>query len=317
MSIFTSSSYGRNVADNLSRLHTSNIGNMFSVPTILDQDPDQVIVKQLRLEYGDTVAIVGPKRTGKTLTATFLIRNRIANEPKSYLISNIAYNMELLGAEDRYIALDDVESISDLSDLHGRFILFIDELRRYADARFSQSKLSRFVSNLLADTGKQKVDFYYTDQDYGAVDKRVRLNVDVIVEPRYYEDNHMCIMLFWDDENKYKLFKNGYESWNPPMFNAGFWAPSFFKLFDTGQKIEDYEHKFKVRDHTLKISGWFDQYNKSYEKELMNLYCESEGVPLGSSEKDSILSFMKYFDPYDWLGYGKQDTVEMIKRSFS
>jgi hypothetical protein len=196
--------------------------------------------------------------------------------------------------------LDDVEILMKLAGT-GRYIVFIDELRRFVDSRIAQSTKSRLLSNLFADIPKSKMDLYYTDQWFKAVDVRVRVNVDRVIKPSYNEAYGFNRLMVWNDIRKYEMFETGWEMWNPPCFEFGFYAKPYFKFYNTMQKIDDYLMRFKPKSHAIpylkycknKVLDWGD-------KDSLVLYCEDLGLKYTTGEKKAILTFIENVPQHEW-----------------
>jgi len=248
-----------------------------------------------RPKYGETFAIHNPKRFGKTLTAVFIIIRRLRTEPDiAGVVSNIWLNLKSIGMQHKYHFLEDIETIKKLK---GKYILFIDEIRRYVDSRMSISLKNRFISNLLADLGKQRVDFYYTDQDALAADKRIRLNVDYVLAPFYAPHSKWCSVYIFDSIQRMIDFLEF--GMGRPLWRYAFYAPPYFKYFDTEQKIEDYMARFKVEEYVNQYLRWkskngYEDAKTDYQ--MLNLWCATEGISLSATEKSAMLKFMRLHD---------------------
>lgn len=239
--------------------------------------------------YGDITAIVGPKRCGKSLTATALIKRWLEVRRYRKVLSNMFFDFSSVGLENKFMALDDVDEIKKLK---GRNVLFIDEMRRFVDSRMSSSMKNRLISNLLADTGKQKIDFIYTDQDYWAVDKRVRLNVDMILVPFYDILTGICYVRAFNSEAQYEdiTFRDVMSS-VPICFQ--FRGRPFFKFFNTEQKIEDYYLKFKPDNFLYDYLEWAKKQEiKKNRLKWIKLWNSLTGIGLGSDECSSLFNYI-------------------------
>lgn len=253
-----------------------------------------------RPEYGETFAVHNPKRFGKSLTVTFMIIERMKREPWLKLVSNSYFDLSPLYPlknQSDFVFLDDIEM---LKSIGSGTIVYIDEMRRYTDSRMAMSQKSRFISNLLADTGKQKVDLYYTDQDSKAVDKRVRINVDYILAPFYDYVTGWCRVLIWDKMEKFEMFQEGWQAWNPPIFEFAFWAPPYFKFYKTERKVEDYHMKFKVKSHAILFKEWCERKGLDPDGDSIVLYSTTEGETYSSPEMKAMLKFLELVPEEDW-----------------
>ena len=279
------------------------------LPTIAQVKKKIPYVVEARPIFGDTFAITNPKRMGKTLLATFIIIERLKNEPWiEGFVANIPYNLEPIGMEDKFIYLSDIELIK---ELQGHYIVFIDELRRYVDSRMSMGKKQRFISNLIADLGKQKVDFYFTDQDIGAVDRRVRINVDYVLAPYYNPYTGWCRVLMFDSVENYVMFTQ--YGFGQPIYEFAFYGPPYFKYFPTEWKVEDYIIKFKVEKYAKEFLKWLEDHGwlgkVKLDAGLVTLWEKTEGYTFDSGEKTALLRYIRIL-----LAEAKADEMEKQER---
>lgn len=283
------------------RLHSMSYSSPFlkhPVYTTDERRTQNILIG--RPQYGETFAIHNPKRFGKSLTAVFMIIERLKREAGTKLLSNMFFDLtplEPIKSNSDYMPLTDIEQIRNID---GRIIIFVDEMRRLTDSRMAASSKNRFISNLLADTGKSKLDLYYTDQDCKAVDKRVRINVDYILAPYYNHVNGWCRVLMWDKMEKFEMFQEGWQKWNPPIFEFAFFAPPYFKFYKTGEKIEDYSIKFKVKRFAKRFVYWCDKKGLEYTSKSLSLYSTTEGEIFSGKETKAIVTFIELVDEGDW-----------------
>lgn len=261
-----------------------------------------------RPEFGDTFAIHGPKRTGKTLLAVFILVERLRESLDIFgdyidaILSNVTLDLSSIGMQDKFRQFTDIEQVKDLRN----GILFLDEIRRLADSYMTQSQQSRLTSNLLADTGKQVDDFYYTDQSMNGPPSRIRVNVDYVMSPIY--DPYTTWVpggppgivktYVFDSLNSFNMFFNPQFPGMPlskPIYQFAFYAPPFFKFYKTGQKIEDYHFKFNPDIYIEQFIGWHAKTwpRAPYGKKLLKLWNTVAGKDLSTDERDSVLTTME------------------------
>ena len=251
--------------------------------------------------YGETFAIHNAKRMGKTLTATFIITERLLENRNAIegVVSNVHLNLENIDCEDLFIPLTNIEQ---LKELKGKYILFIDELRRYADSRMSPSQKNRFVSNLVADLGKQKVDFLYSDQNAMAVDNRIRGTIDYVLAPVIDPWSGWCKVYVFDSLESYQGFFHPFipgEPYTRPIYIYAFFGPTYYNMFDTEQKIEDYHGKFNVQYYTKLFLKWrkANYPKKDPDYSMIHVWNKTEGIGLGPDECRTIANYIKLEGP--------------------
>jgi len=252
---------------------------------------------------GACVQINGGWSSGKTLVLDFLAVERFENEG----ISGIAnYPLHVPGYKffNDELEINGKYGIDALSEIRGE-IIQIDELQRYIDSYMSRSQSNLFISNIIADFGKQGNDFYYTNQHHNAAPTRVRTNISFVALPQYDETNGWCTVYLFQSIPKFL--------WMEPFFYFGFYAPNYWDYYDTRYKVEDYVFKFKsdpfIRDFILwcksarKISKLdvFDMKTKKL-RDTLKLWDASEGKELSSGEVSLIMTDMEYKDI--WAGTG-------------
>jgi len=84
-----------------------------------------------------------------------------------------------------------------------------------------------------------------------------------------------------------------------PLWRYAFYAPPYFKYFDTEQKIEDYMARFKVEEYVNQYLRWkskngYEDAKTDYQ--MLNLWCATEGISLSATEKSAMLKFMRLHD---------------------
>lgn len=270
--------------------------------------PEIIKILRGRPEFGDTIAIHGPKRTGKTLLTVFIIVERLKESLEVYgdyidaVLTNISLDLSSIGMQDKYVPFTDIEQVKELRN----GILFIDEIRRLADSYMTQSQQSRLTSNLLADTGKQVDDFYYTDQSMNGPPNRIRVNVDYVMSPVYDPYTTwvqggppgVVKVYVFDSLNSFNLFFNPQFPGMPmskPIYQFAFYAPPFFKFYNTGQKIEDYRFKFHTGPYIEQFIDWRAKTwpNTPYSKKLLKLWNTEQGKDLSTDEREAVLTTME------------------------
>ncbi len=250
--------------------------------------------------YGVTIGIHAPHRTGKTLTAVALCIYYLFN--LSYIKgiisnTNIFLNNLKTDLSDRFIPLQDIKIIKD--NEYKSYIIFTDEIRRLVDSRMSTSFRNKFISNLLADTGKFRQIHIFTDQDGSAVDRRVRLNTDAVLYPIMDKQRKICRVKSFPNYSTYFWYeRNGIiNDWKIEFY---FQYEPYFNLYNTEQKIEDYIIKFTPQDYALDFIDWIKKmgYHKlgddfKITKSTLILWKETEGIEIGHAQLSALYEFIK------------------------
>src|SRR5712664_2176656 len=82
--------------------------------------PEIIQILRGRPEFGDTIAIHGPKRTGKTLLTIFIIVERLRESLEVYgdyidaVLSNVTMDFSSIGMQDKFIQFTDIDQVKDL-----------------------------------------------------------------------------------------------------------------------------------------------------------------------------------------------------------
>jgi hypothetical protein len=71
----------------------------------------------------------------------------------------------------------------------------LDEVHVLLDSRNSQRSIQKLVSYFILQTGKEGINLYYTTQDFGQVEKRLRQRTDIAITVEKRGDIHKCLMV--------------------------------------------------------------------------------------------------------------------------
>lgn len=237
---------------------------------------------------GECVGVHAPWSKGKTLLLTFIAKERSEAEGLDVLA-----NFYLKGIKS-FRFLDDIELIKEVR----RTVIEIDEIRRYADSYLSKGMKARFVSNLLADTGKQSCALYYSDQKATAAPVRLRDNLSFVLQPEFDEDSEWCTVYYYDSLMNY--------DWGNPSFYFGFYAPDYWNYFDTRQKIEDYKMKFHTDRYVDRFLNWVSDKDYPINKKILNMWNVEEGEELCASEISAVITKLELKGKVEKKAKGKE-----------
>jgi len=268
---------------------------------------------KLKTPYGITIGIHNKHRSGKTLTAIYLIiLYLIDREYVKGIISNVHLkNLDSLGYGDYYKPLQDIKNIK--QEEYKNYILFTDEIRRLVDSRMSPSFKNRFISNLLADTGKFKQIHIYTDQEYGAVDKRIKVNVDAVLYPIIDLRKDRVVVYSFENYRQFELamWEDGFlQKWDAKF---SFTASKFYDYYDTEQPIDDYRLTFTPKEYAviffdwLKDTGYEEHTDFKLTGRTINLWKQETGEYINSEQQSALLEWMKYNTDFKMSGRKNED----------
>jgi hypothetical protein len=248
-------------------------------------------------QFGRYIGIHNRARSGKTLTAIWAICYYL--QRLNYIkgvISNVILNLKPIGLQDKYVPFKNIKMLKKYE--YKNYIVFIDEFRRFCDARMSTSFKNIFISNIIADAGKFKQICILTDQDASAVDKRIRGNVNAVLRPEVNFKTGYCNVIIAPSYNSYFL-NDGYDSWGKgilPSFKFPF--REYYDLFDTEQKIDEYLLTFEPKDYADEFIEWMQK--KGYDKienvvinkPMLTLWKEENGVSITQMQLSALLQYM-------------------------
>ena len=268
------------------------------------------VLPNARLRGGKTsgccVQIHGEWSSGKTLFLDFIAVERYEEQGLGGVCNFPLKVPEYEMLNDKFMRIDtdtgdELYGIEALSEIKQSIIL-IDELQRYVDSYMSKSQSNLFISNIIADMGKQGCDFYYTNQHHNAAPTRVRTNISFVVYPQYNEVTGWVHVYCFHSITQY-LYMN-------PFFYFGFYAPDYWDYYDTRYKVEDYVLKFRPQPFIKHFLRWCpdkridkdDIYDMRPKKlrDTLKLFDATEGCDLSSNEITLIMTEMDFAD--QWVG---------------
>lgn len=228
---------------------------------------------------GVCMQINGEWSCGKTLFLAFIAVERNILREGLPIVSNLS----LKGVYPYYRLTDNVEI---LSKVRGSIIM-IDEIRRYMDSYLTFAKKTRFIANITSDFGKFSNDFYYTDQSPTAAPTRVRNNISLVVYPKIDESNNWVTVYCFHGVTEYLMVE--------PFSYFGFYAPDYWWVYETEQKIHDYKFRFPVKRYSYNFIAWLRKhgYGNKMNGRMINLWNLDRGLSLTGSEQSAILTFLE------------------------
>ena len=134
------------------------------------------------LQNNLVVGIKGLKASGKTLLLTWLLF-------REYLLGKMIYVNYKVFFPHKII---DVQKMVTLNIELQNAVIGIDELHMVCDSRRSGKKQNILMSYFILQSRHRSVNFYYTTQFDGQVDKRIRDNTDI---------NMVCENLYIDSDD--------------------------------------------------------------------------------------------------------------------
>lgn len=251
---------------------------------------------------GITLAIHNKKRSGKTITCIKMTLHYLSElEWLRGVITNVRMDFSSIEKlEKKVVPLQDIKYISEEEWKY--YLLVTDEFRRICDSRMSSSFKNRFISTLLADTGKLGQIHLLTDQDWHAVDRRVRLNVDYILFPRILRKakKKVCEVSIFDSYKQFRsvlAFSEVFEEWEDRFYYP---IEPYYKFYDTTQHIADYVIRFTPKDYAEKFQNWLDEneYIKHPDFKLkiatLKLWKRETGEFISNEEISGLMEWLRY-----------------------
>jgi hypothetical protein len=165
------------------------------------------------------IGIVGPCGCGKTLFMTYVAAKAYDLALRQNQFLNIFANYHLkAGWQFCYIG-----SVEELDKIRNGWFLG-DELWLWLDSRCSMKKINKTQSKIIAKGRKRNIEIYYTTQDLGQIDVRIRRNTDLFIYPRLNKQETICRARVEDKHGK--LVKS-----------IKFYTRQVFPLYDTDEEV--------------------------------------------------------------------------------
>jgi len=169
--------------------------------------------------------IVGPLGAGKTLFMTKCLYDEFKKN-NMHVYANYKLNFP-------YCELNINDLMKKDSSLKN-IAIGIDEFHIFFDSRVSASSRNRFTSYFILQTRKRNVNFYFTTQHIGQVDKRLRQQMHrLIVCNRTGIDRDKD-----GKEDTFRLSIIDLTTTPNRIKYINFYGKKYFELYDTGEIIE-------------------------------------------------------------------------------
>jgi len=134
------------------------------------------------LQNNLVVGIKGLKASGKTLLLTWLLFREYLMGKKIYVNYKVFFPHELINVQKMVTLNIELQNA----------VIGIDELHMICDSRRSGKKQNILMTYFILQSRHRSVNFYYTTQFDGQVDKRIRDNTDI---------NMVCENLYVDSDD--------------------------------------------------------------------------------------------------------------------
>lgn len=121
-----------------------------------------------------------------------------------------------------YITFEQFLYLADKGYDFKRACILLDEIHVWIDSRTSASKTNRMFTYIMLQTGKADINLYYTTQDFGQVDKRLRQRTDIGMTITRKGDVHLCTILDLAQNKKSRAVVNG---------------PDVYHMYDTTEVV--------------------------------------------------------------------------------
>lgn len=140
------------------------------------------------------IGIEGGISAGKTLVMTYLLKQELI-ECKKPLYTNYTLRRMPHTKIDLQWLIEAMKNGHDFEQNGTGAAIGLDEIHILMDSRTSQTKVNRLVSYFLLQTGKEGINLYYTTQDFGQVDRRLRQRTDLAITVTKRGTLHKCLMV--------------------------------------------------------------------------------------------------------------------------
>lgn len=164
------------------------------------------------------VAFTGQMGSGKTLSLTRMVKEY--SDKGMRILSNIKFSFP-----HEHLSLDILSDYANHSEQFQDCVVVIDEAHVFLDSRRSISGRNVIISYFLTQTRKRNVKLFITTQHFGQVEKRLRQNVDVLIECTSFKTKEGLIIVRnkWVSHSKTK--------------QEQFVGNDYFNLYDTSEIV--------------------------------------------------------------------------------
>lgn len=154
------------------------------------------------------IGIEGGIGAGKTLVMTYLLLQEYRKCQK-----RIIANYHLRDIPYRYVEFQEFLEDALSQRAYRNSAIAIDEAHVWVDSRTSQKKTNLLFTYLMLQTGKQDVNLYYTTQEFGQVDKRLRQRTDIAIEVERRGNRHKMKIHDFNEDIRKTVLLNGAAVW--------------------------------------------------------------------------------------------------------
>lgn len=162
--------------------------------------------------------IAGGIGQGKTLAMVwYLLREHLQ------LNKTVYANFHLKGIPYKYLTFDDLMQMAEEGFDFRNAVIVIDEAHIWLDSRTAASKLNRLFTYFVLQTGKEDINLYYTTQDFGQVDIRLRQRTDFAIRVKRRGDVILANVIYLPEEHVVTMAIPG---------------PAVYQFYDTREKVE-------------------------------------------------------------------------------
>lgn len=249
------------------------------------------------------ILFAGKTGTGKTSTMTRVGLKRAIKYKNLKIFAN--YHIKGVSKE-RNTYLSKPEDVEKVDCDFG--MLMLDDFWQWLDSRCSSSQKNIVFSNTMAKArkmGKTQLDVLITSQDFWAVDRRLRLNCDILVKPTVV-NKKWCYVVGLDAQDYIQNMVTVVHEYYYPYYKI-------WNYYDTREKIKsayetDLEDKFE-RVSALGIScmAWLGEHNvDKITKSVIRLWSYDKRVFLDDKMIEDIYAYVKFYSKYQTLGDKKK-----------
>lgn len=223
-------------------------------------------------------AIIGKKRTGKTLIAVAIIRDALVKGKR--VATNVNLNLDHLmhhTSKKTVIRLPDHPTVEDFESLgrgqpgvaeEDNGVLVLDEVSHFWNARQFQDKNRLTELQWLTQSGKDGWDVYYIMQGLVQIDKQVRdTQIEYLVTIKRTDKwpipfiTPLTSMMFGEDralrfpKMRLAITRHGIDRDSLVVSRKFYFARDLYPCYETQQKFLDSSHPDSCGMHTM-LSAW-------------------------------------------------------------
>lgn len=200
----------------------------------------------MEMGLGMLTGVVGGLGSGKTLFVTKCLYDEYRLNHKKIMANyNLRFPHEKINVRR---LLDDNSQLHDIA-------VGIDEFHVFFDSRVSGSRRNRLTSYFVLQTRKRNVNLYFTTQNIGQVDKRMRQQMHrmIVCNRTGIDSDHDGL----EDVFKINVIDMTVQPYKMKYYN--FYGRKYFDLYDTNQIISPFDEEEESEKNDRRVLGKVDE----------------------------------------------------------